>query len=303
MLHQPICPSAFQMKNHYVDTAYYSAHQSNTFRQPSSSYQPTLYNVSSATSAEFIPHAKQPSTWRAVTNQTSHPSTSPPNSSRSSQLHRPAHQSASHASFAQAPQGGTSPKAEAFISLPPPPLSPSDFPPLAGSPPAVTERDITMYVSESESYSICHPNWWSVSEPQPGSVLFVSPRTRSNEFCENISVVIEDLSQQPELQDLTDYTQQALKQLNIDAQYQVLHSAASTLCAMRAHEIIYTGNHNGLNLVFKQIWFIHNAKAYIVTFTCEATRFQSTFQFAQNLLCSFRLLGSNPQTTHGFYPQ
>ena len=75
------------------------------------------------------------------------------------------------------------------------------------------KRELLMFVSDQESFCICYPNWWARTEPTPGSILFISPRSSQFQFCENISCIVEDLyGGKPT--DLRDYTTGIIRQLN-----------------------------------------------------------------------------------------
>lgn len=170
---------------------------------------------------------------------------------------------------------------------------------------AESKREILVFVNEQQGYSFCHPNWWAKTEPLPGQILFVSPRANPTQFCENISVVVEDLGNKE--YDLQEYTRITIRELTKEPQCKIFHSAgisdsacslictATNLSGLRAHEVIYTGTHEGVNIFFKQIWTIVNSKAYVVTFTCEASKFQTCLPFTQVIMNSFRLL-HNPQS-------
>jgi len=172
---------------------------------------------------------------------------------------------------------------------------PSSFP---HSPPMShheSPRELLMFVSDRENYSIVYPNWWTMMEPGFGQILFISPRKESHEFCENISVVVEDLSQTSFT--LPDYTSNILRDIATGGN-KILHSAMCLLAGQRAHEIIYSDMHtDNTQLYFRQVWIISEVtrKAYIVTFTCPAGKFQSSIPFVEQLMSSFRIL---PTQTH-----
>lgn len=85
------------------------------------------------------------------------------------------------------------------------------------------KREIIVFVQQQQGYSICYPNWWSQTEPFTGQILFVSPRTNPTQFCENISVVVEDLESKPF--DLQEYTKITMKELTKEPYCKVFHSA------------------------------------------------------------------------------
>eukprot|EP01117_Protostelium_nocturnum_P013453 TRINITY_DN501_c0_g1_i10.p1 TRINITY_DN501_c0_g1~~TRINITY_DN501_c0_g1_i10.p1 ORF type:complete len:307 (-),score=108.58 TRINITY_DN501_c0_g1_i10:190-1110(-) len=153
------------------------------------------------------------------------------------------------------------------------------------------KREIRMFVSKEEQYSICYPNWWSRAEPQPGQVLFVSPRSEPNEFCHNISVVVENLGEESMYNNFTLYTNVILQSLMDDPQIVVLESNSTLLSGIQAHQVSYSARHLNTTLIFRQIWLLHEGKSYIVTFTCEASKYTNTIvNMAQEIMATLRLL-------------
>lgn len=86
-----------------------------------------------------------------------------------------------------------------------------------------SKREILVFVNEQQGYSFCHPNWWAKTEPLPGQILFVSPRVNSTQFCENISVVVEDLGNKE--YDLQEYTRITIRELTREPQCKIFHSS------------------------------------------------------------------------------
>ena len=78
-----------------------------------------------------------------------------------------------------------------------------------------------------------------------------------------------------------------IQDLTKEPSCKIFHSAATTLCGLRAHEVVYTGTHNHTSLIFKQVWVIVHRKAYIVTLTCDAVKYQTLLPFAQLDLTHF----------------
>lgn len=152
------------------------------------------------------------------------------------------------------------------------------------------KKELVMFIPENENYSIIYPNWWKKLEPFEGQVLFISPRINAFQFCENISVIPEDLSFSPHLQDLNAYTFHTLSNLYLEPGSTILHSGNTQLAGYLAHEVIYSGISNGSPIFFKQTWIIVNCKAYILTFTCEASKFSQCLPLAQQLMNSFRII-------------
>ncbi len=80
-----------------------------------------------------------------------------------------------------------------------------------------------------------YPTWWGKTEPQKGSVLFISPRSSSEQFCENISVIVEDTQF-----NLEDYTFKTVVQITNESGTKILQSNPTVLSGFPAHELVYT---------------------------------------------------------------
>ncbi|PRP88130.1 hypothetical protein PROFUN_04221 [Planoprotostelium fungivorum] len=154
-----------------------------------------------------------------------------------------------------------------------------------------TKKEIIMFVSQNEQYSICYPNWWAKVEPQPGQVLFVSPRSSPDEFCQNISVVVETIQENSAYNNFSNYTNSIIQSISDDPQIALLDSRPTTLSGIQSHQVVYSARHNNTALIFRQIWLLHKGKSYIVTFTCDANRTTSAVvNMAQEIMATLRLL-------------
>jgi len=153
-----------------------------------------------------------------------------------------------------------------------------------------SKKELTMFVSESERFSVVYPNWWSKVEPCKGQIMFISPRDSPSQFCENISVIVEDLATSP--MDLRDYTQSIMRQLTSDSAIVIASSTTEYLSGLKGQEVVFTETRNGNPIKFKQMWTIYNRKCFIVTFTCSANKFEASLPLVNQLMHSLRILPS-----------
>ncbi len=142
------------------------------------------------------------------------------------------------------------------------------------------------YTNNTYKYSVKYPSDWSQME-KSGAIFFKSPLEPGDKFDENVNVMIQDLSSQPSmtLEQYTDLTKGQLTQ--IKATGIILKDV--TFAAQKAKEIVYSAPMQGFNLKFKQVWFIKNKKAYLVTYTAEMSTFSKYEKTAGEIMNSFKL--------------
>lgn len=151
-----------------------------------------------------------------------------------------------------------------------------------------------MYIDTLYQYKVLYPSNWE-AKYNSSIVLFYSPKDDINDqFRENVNVIIQDLSNHP--LNISEYTDLTKKQI-IDAlgEGTILSIKDVKLADYKAKEIIYKMNKKTLdgkdfNLQFKQVYFLQDNIAYLITYTAEITRFEQYLVFADKMINSFSLL-------------
>ena len=157
------------------------------------------------------------------------------------------------------------------------------------------ERDVELSeIAESATYGIRirYPAGWQAlvnAERDPPLTLemfFLSPQTSA--IRTNINLVVEEL---PKLITLTDYSALGLAtQKTILREYALLSSGPTYLAgAWPAHTVTFTAVQDGITLKFKQVWTIHDLRAYVWTFADDASRFEKTVRIFERMLESMTM--------------
>eukprot|EP01116_Phalansterium_solitarium_P001870 TRINITY_DN11702_c0_g1_i1.p3 TRINITY_DN11702_c0_g1~~TRINITY_DN11702_c0_g1_i1.p3 ORF type:complete len:252 (+),score=62.15 TRINITY_DN11702_c0_g1_i1:106-861(+) len=164
-------------------------------------------------------------------------------------------------------------------------------PPARSVSPPATRDALVPHVQQDDAFTISAPKAWARMDLAPGQTLFISPRNEPNQFCENLSVVVESVVENQRLQD---YTSAAVFAIGKDVQNRILYSGEASLSGIRAHEVVYSSSHNGVPLVFRQVWLLFTlrgvTKAFVVTVTCESNKYQPMHQLTQQMVDSFRIM-------------
>ena len=150
-------------------------------------------------------------------------------------------------------------------------------------------QDRMIWLDETE-YHIGYPSNWIIdrSNPLTEFYLFSRPDSPTDKFSENISLIAQNIDGMQI--DLDKYTQISVNQIKRFFKDKILsvkkHQNAE---GMPFYEVIYTGLQEGTPLKFLQYNYIHKGKAYVLTFTAEASEFQKYKGVAYEIFNSFRL--------------
>ncbi len=153
-------------------------------------------------------------------------------------------------------------------------------------PPAASETFLT-YENADYKIKIDYPSDWAKTEDTEAVIAFLSPKSgSSDDFRENINLVMNDLSGQ-ELT-LDSYSQVVLEQLKYAfTDMEVLESGYTTLSKNPAYKVVYTKS----NLKVMQVWAIRNDISYILTYTAREDTYSNYLSSIQKMIDSFAITG------------
>lgn len=157
-----------------------------------------------------------------------------------------------------------------------------------GSTPTPTPAWAT-YSNSSLGISIQYPQDWTKVEGAAGTVVtFQSPQSSaSDDFLENLNIVVEDLSSQP--MTLSEYVELNVNMLKqYIPSYKLIDSSSTTLAGMPAQKLVYTGELQQYALKWMQIISIKNNVAYVISYTATESSYSSNLETAQHMIDSFR---------------
>ena len=129
-----------------------------------------------------------------------------------------------------------------------------------------------------------------------GSVVaFLSPiEGTSDDLQENVNILVQDLSAQPmTLDEYTDLSLGQIEQFVTDAV--ILDSSAATLAGNPGHKAVYTGKQGQYDLQWMQVWTVKNDKAYVISYTAEATEYSAVLATVQEMIESFEITDASGQ--------
>ena len=141
------------------------------------------------------------------------------------------------------------------------------------------------------AYSIqSPPGWIADSSKQMGTdlVLFSMPENSLDKFRENITIVVRNTSgKNIGLAKYTGVSEGQIKAMARDAHIELSKTIQSGATAYQ--KIIYTATQGGGKLKFEQYNFVHAGKAWAVTLTTEAGKFEQYKSTGEQVLNSFVL--------------
>ena len=135
----------------------------------------------------------------------------------------------------------------------------------------------------------------SWSKQQQGAVtFFLSPKeNEKDQFQENVNTMVQDLSSQPlTLEDYTNLTKQQI--IQAFGSSAIVSIKDLNFAGHQAKEMVYNMPKNLMqgryqNLKLRQVWFIKDNKAYLLTYTAEASKYDSYLETAKGIFDSFNL--------------
>jgi len=145
---------------------------------------------------------------------------------------------------------------------------------------------------ESYTYGIRmkYPIDWTKEEQFLGLVVsFFSPQeSASDDFLENLNVVVEDLFVQP--MTIDEYTELSIDQVKkIVTDISAIDSSFTTLDGNSARKLVYSGKQGIYDIKYMQILTIKDNKAYVITYTAEINKYTYFLGRIQEMVNSFEI--------------
>lgn len=146
------------------------------------------------------------------------------------------------------------------------------------------------YELPDEGFAITFPDDWSVLEDQFGlSIAGADPNNASAGFANNVGVVVEQLPSADVT--LEQYTQASLANLPELIPGAVVEAQEpATLAGREAARLRYTGQQQGLDLLFDALYTIVEDRAYVVTYTGQRDTVEQSRAAAEQVVATFELL-------------
>lgn len=144
---------------------------------------------------------------------------------------------------------------------------------------------------EDDSFSIRYPNGFEVGKSTVANTSFIllSKSTSSkDQFRENVNLMVQDLRGME--MDLDQFTQVSENQVTtLLSKGKIFESKRISTDSTEYHRLVYVGEQAELRLIFVQHYWIIDGKAYILTFTGEASEFKKYDAVSQVMMQSFQL--------------
>lgn len=148
-------------------------------------------------------------------------------------------------------------------------------------------KNVLTYTDKEKGYRIDYNADWEKEEVDI-SIVFSSPKESEDDaFREAVNVVVQDLSSMSmTLEELTDHMEDYLAK----ADATIERSGPDTLAGKSGHSIVVSGKRGELELKMMQIYAVANNKAYIISYTAEADKYDKYLEDAEKMIKSFEML-------------
>jgi hypothetical protein len=144
---------------------------------------------------------------------------------------------------------------------------------------------------KEEDYSIQYPKDWELSQNgQMGTkfILFSALEDEDDQFRENVNLISQDLGSNTV--DLDQYTEISEKQIKtMMTNCTVYESKRIKNVNGEYQKLIYAADQGAFRLKFEQCYWIQNEKAYVLTLTCEESKFSRYKETGEKIMNSFVL--------------
>lgn len=143
-----------------------------------------------------------------------------------------------------------------------------------------------MILLEKADYSISYPADWEVKKDEPRAEIFVCAPFDSEEdtFSDNFNMMKQNLLGKSIDLQLYDSISKA-QIINAIGKDAIIESKIEN----GRSSILFKGPLDGRNLKWKQLYFVKNETAYILTYTAEEIYFDKYSDIAESIFNSFKL--------------
>ena len=139
---------------------------------------------------------------------------------------------------------------------------------------------------KKDNFSISYPENWRLDTSGQMNTTFIiySPTQPEDPFHENINLLIQDLTgQNLDLESYTSISENQIKTMIPNTKLVKSERKGNY------HEVIWSGFVANNNLKFKQIYYVINDKAFVLTFTALDTTFDDYIDLGSKILDTFKL--------------
>ena len=143
-----------------------------------------------------------------------------------------------------------------------------------------------------KGYTIQYPGNWDMDTTQQmgtSFIIFSKPTGPDDHFRENVNLLIQDLSgKNINLDKYVKISEEQIKTAIVNGK--LLNSKRYTSANGRQYQkVIFLGDQGMFKLKFEQYYFVERGKAYVLTLTCEADKFDSYKETGEKILNSFSM--------------
>jgi len=142
-----------------------------------------------------------------------------------------------------------------------------------------------------KEFEVSYPSNWNLEIPEDGAIkllLYSDLIDENDQFSENINLLNEDLSgYEISLDDYVDFSKNQLESYLDDINF---ISSESYINKDTNHRtIVFTGKQNDFLLIFEQHYYLKNSIVYVLTYTSEASQYESFQDTVKKIIDSFTL--------------
>lgn len=142
---------------------------------------------------------------------------------------------------------------------------------------------------EVTNYLIQYPSEWKLNQSglmESTFILFSPLESSQDQFRENVNLLIQDLSSSNLDLDLyAEISEGQLKKMINNSR--LIESKRIKTESEEYHRMIYTGDQGNYHLKFEQYFWVRNGKAFVLTLTCEESKFAVYKGIGEAILNSF----------------
>lgn len=137
-----------------------------------------------------------------------------------------------------------------------------------------------------DNYTISYPENWDLDisgQMNTSLLLFSKPSSDTDDFRENVNVMIQDL--QGMNLDMDGFVKISENQIKATPNSELFESKKLD----DKYLMVWKGYINGFNLKFKQYFYIIKDKAYVITFTAKENEYESYIEIGNKIIDSLKL--------------
>ena len=146
-------------------------------------------------------------------------------------------------------------------------------------------------IYKEDDFSIQYPKDWELNQSgQMGTsfILFSALENDQDQFRENVNLIVQDLQgRSVDLDAFTELSEGQIKSMMTNCT--LYESKRMKKGSSEYHKLVYTAEQGAFNLKFEQYYWVENDKAYVLTLTCEESKFSGCKDIGEKIMHSFSL--------------